>query len=115
MEQLSELPPPAIIVFGITLAVIFAVQRLGFLSGAKAPSEKSTAATQVAAVIVDPTELRKATVAVDSLTLSVTRLVRAIEHSAKGTEEAAGAVEDLAQEAGKVREELYLSRELARR
>ncbi len=59
MEQLASLPPLAIVVFGATLALIFAVRYMGLLSGASAPPEKSQTSAQVAAVIVDPTALNR--------------------------------------------------------
>lgn len=108
MEQLSNLPPLAIIVFGATLAVIFGVRYLGLMSGGSMPIEKSAAAAQVAAVIVDPTELRKATVALESHTRATHRLADTIVTITKS-------VDELAEEAGKVREEIHISRELARR
>lgn len=108
MEQLSNLPPLAIIVFGATLAVIFGVRYLGLMSDGSMPIEKSAAAAQVAAVNVDPTELRKATVALESQTRATHRLADTIVVMSKS-------VDDLAEEAGRVREELHITRELARR
>jgi len=108
MEQLSNLPPLAIIVFGATLAVIFGVRYLGLMSGGSMPIEKSAAAAQVAAVIVDPTELRKATVALESHTRATHRLADVMVEMTRS-------VDDLADEAGKVREEIHITRELSRR
>lgn len=107
MEQLANLPPLALIAFGITIAVIFAARHFGLSSGANTSVDKSASGAQVAAVIVDSTELRKATVALESHTLATNRLVSAIEVAAKS-------VDELAHEADKVREELHISREIAR-
>lgn len=107
MEQLANLPLPALVAFGGTLALILAVQRFGFLSGATSGQKGQSAAT-VAAVVVDSTELRKATVALESHTLATNRLVSALEGVGKS-------VDELAQEADRVREELHISREIARR
>lgn len=107
MEQLANLPLPALLAFGGTLALIFAVQRFGVMSGASS-GEKAQSAATVAAVVVDSTELRKATVALESHTLATNRLVMAIEGMGKS-------VDELAQEADRVREELHITREIARR
>lgn len=61
MEKLADLPPAALITFGAVLAVIFAARHLGLLQGQKAAPAADKA--QVAAVIVDPTALNKATAA----------------------------------------------------
>lgn len=106
MEQLANLPPYALIAFGGTLALIFAVQRLGLMSGATSGAKGQSAAT-VAAVVVDSTALIKATHALESHTLATNRLVTAIEKMG-------GSVDELAQEADKVREELHIAREVAR-
>ena len=60
MEQLANLPTPALITFGATLAIIFGVRYLGLWQGAKVAPAASQAAAQVAAVIVDPTALNAA-------------------------------------------------------
>lgn len=108
MEQLANLPPLALVVFGTVLAVIFAVQRFGFLSGVNGHPGKNASSATIAAVVVDSTELRRASIALESHTLATNRLVSAIEGAAKS-------VDELAQEADRVREELHITRELARR
>jgi hypothetical protein len=114
MEQLANLPPYALVAFGGTLALIVAVQRFGFLSGASSGQKGQSAAT-VAAVVVDSTELRKATVALESHTLVSNRLVSALEGVGKSVEGVERSIDALAQEADRVREELRIARELARR
>lgn len=65
MEKLAELPPAALITFGVTLAVIFAVQRFGLWAGQRAVPAADKA--QVAAVIVDPAALNKASASGNAL------------------------------------------------
>lgn len=65
MEKLADLPPAALITFGAVLAVIFAARHLGLLQGQKAAPAADKA--QVAAVIVDPTALNKATAAAEAV------------------------------------------------
>lgn len=65
MEKLADLPPAALITFGAVLAVIFAARHLGLLQGQKATPAADKA--QVAAVIIDPTALNKATVAGEAI------------------------------------------------
>lgn len=67
MEKLADLPTPALITLGATLAVIFAARYLGLINGERSGPVNSPAAAQVAAVIVDPTALNNATAAVDRL------------------------------------------------
>lgn len=71
MEQLDKLPPLAIVVFGVTLAIIFGVRYMGLLSGRSSSPERSPTSAQVAAVIVDPTALNKATAALEAQTLEM--------------------------------------------
>jgi hypothetical protein len=108
MEQLSELPPLAIIVFGATLALIFGVRYLGLFAGTNAPPEKAASSAQVAAVIVDSTALNKATNAIEALNMTL------IESNMIAKEKAR--VDGLmAQELDRIREELRIQREIGRR
>lgn len=66
MAEVANLPPTALITFGAVLAVIFAVRYLGLFQGQSTSPEKSAAAAQVAAVIVDPTALNNATAALQA-------------------------------------------------
>ncbi|WP_411033858.1 hypothetical protein [Shinella sp. BYT-45] len=65
MEKLADLPPAALITFGVTLAIIFAVQRFGLWQGQRAAPAADNA--QVAAVIVDPSALNRASAAGEAL------------------------------------------------
>ncbi|MBP2462066.1 MULTISPECIES: hypothetical protein [unclassified Rhizobium] len=108
MEQLSELPPLAIVVFGATLAVIFGVRYLGLLSGTNKPPEKSPAAAQVAAVIVDPSALNRHTASTEALNMTFVELLAVLKEN--------GRIANLmAIELDRIREELRIQREIGRR
>jgi hypothetical protein len=66
MEKLADLPPAALITFGIALAVIIAVQRFGLWQGKTGGASGSDKAV-VASVIVDPTALNRASSAGEAL------------------------------------------------
>lgn len=107
MEKLADLPPAALITFGVTLAVIFAVQRFGLWQGQKAaPSAGDNA--QVAAVIVDPSALNRLSDEVAKLVETVTDLVEVGKEMAK-TES------HMAIELDRIREEMRIQREISRR
>jgi hypothetical protein len=78
MEKLFDLPPLALVTLGATLAVIFAARYLGLMTGERSGPVNSPAAAQVAAVIVDPTALNRATEAVKDLTSEVQDLNRGL-------------------------------------
>ncbi|MDR6703003.1 hypothetical protein [Agrobacterium tumefaciens] len=108
MEKLAELPPLALAVFGATLAVIFAVRYLGLSAGANARPEKSQTAAQIAAVIVDPTALNNATRALEAHTEAVVDLIDTMKESGRS-------LSHMAIEMDRIREELRIQREVARR
>lgn len=107
MDQLANLPAPALITFGAVLAVIFAVRYFGLWQGQKTSPASSPAAAQVAAVIVDPTALNKATMAVEAHTAATHRLIEVEERRTRATE-------TIAIELDRVREELRIHREIRR-
>lgn len=92
MEKLADAPPLAIVAFGVTLAVIFGVRFLGLFAGVNAGPDKARAAAQVATVIVDPTALNKATVAVETHTLAVNRFINVAEHLVQTLDSAVGSL-----------------------
>ncbi|UHS60630.1 hypothetical protein HRR99_03390 [Agrobacterium vaccinii] len=108
MEQLANLPPLAIIALGVTLAIIFGVRYLGLASGENASPSKSQAAAQVAAVIVDPTALNNATKALESHTEVMGDMIDAMKESGQS-------IARMAIEMDRIREELRIQREVARR
>jgi hypothetical protein len=104
MEKLADLPPAALVTLGVTLAVIIAVRYLGLLSGEKTGPENKA---PVAAVIVDPTALLKATAAVEEHTA-------AIRQQIKVGEEVAEHLKFLGVELDRIREEMRIRREIER-
>ena len=108
MEKvISELPPSAYVIFIISLAVIYAVQRFGLWQGEKGSSVQNEKA-QVAAVIVDPTALNRLSDEVGKLVKGVTALCEVGEELSK-TES------HMAIELDRIREELRIHREISRR
>lgn len=105
-QQIANLPPMALITFGAVLAVIFAVRYLGLLQGQRA-APAGAAAAQVAAVVVDPTALNRATSALDAHTEALRDLTEEV-HEGNRT------LKLLAQETDRIREELRIQRELRR-
>lgn len=108
MEQLANLPPLAIVVFGATLAMIFGVRYMGLLSGASSSPEKSQSSAQVAAVIVDPSALNKLSAAGEALNMT-------IMESNQIAREKTRVEKQLAEELDNIREELRIQREISRR
>ena len=108
MEEVAKLPPTALIAFGSVLAIIFAVRFLGLFQGQSASPAKASTAAQVAAVIVDPSALNKATASVEALNVTL------IEMSRIGRE-AVQAQRALNEELDRVREEMRIHREVNRR
>lgn len=104
-ELISKLPPSAMIVFSIALAILIFTQRMGFWQGAKTPPDKSEAKAQVAAVIVDSSALNMATAAVEALNMTL------IEYNTL-TRKMLESEDDLTEEIRKLREEITLSREV---
>ena len=108
MEKvISELPPSAYVIFVISLAVIYAVQRFGLWQGEKGSSVQAEKA-QVAAVIVDPSALNR-------LSDEVGKLVGAIRGVIEIGEELVRTETHMATELDRIREELRIQREISRR
>lgn len=107
MDQLADMPPFAWVVFAVTMAVIFGVRHFGLLQGAKAAPETSPAAAQVAAVIVDPTALNRASAALEAHTVETKRLIDVANEGVRQ-------IGILAIEADRIREELRIQREIRR-
>lgn len=108
MEKvISELPPSAYVIFVISLAVIYAVQRFGLWQGEKGSSVQDEKA-QVAAVIVDPSALNR-------LSDQVGLLVAAVKDLVEVGEELTKTESHMAIELDRIREELRIQREISRR
>jgi hypothetical protein len=121
-QQVSELPPFAMIIFAVTLAVIFGVRYLGLFNGGRAAPEESKAAAPVAAVIVDPSALNRLTAAGEALNMTLmetNKLAREknqIDKEKNENDEERVRVDRLmATELGQLREEVRITRELNRR
>lgn len=107
MEQLGNLPPAALVPFGVVLAVIFGIRYLGLWQGEHAGPAKSAATAQIAAVIVDPTALNRLTEVASNLVEAVDRLVEVGDKMSRSEEH-------MAIEMDRMREELRIQRELQR-
>jgi len=106
-QQLANLPAPALITFGAVLAVIFAVRYLGLWQGRQSSPAATSTGAQVAAVIVDPSALNKATAALEAHTAATLKLVDVLLRQAI-------ADEHMAIELDRIREELRIQREIRR-
>lgn len=110
--DISSLPPWAqmtvIVAFGVSVAIILLVTRMGLLQGRQAAPAHSAASAQVAAVIVDPTALNRLTDQVVALNAVLDEIVKAGREKIR--------VDGLmAAELDRIREELRIQRELSRR
>lgn len=105
-QQIANLPLPALVALGATLGAIVGARWLGILSGQRA-APASSAAAQVAAVVVDPTALNRATTALEAHTEALRDLTEEV-HDGNRT------LKLLAQEIDRIREEIRIQRELKR-
>ena len=78
-QDISSWPPLAVIAFGASLAIIFFVTRSGFTSGKNSPPVSNSSAAQVAAVIVDPSALNRATAALEAQTMEAINMRKSFE------------------------------------
>jgi hypothetical protein len=108
MEKLADLPTPALITLGATLAVIFAARYLGLVNGERSGPVNSPAAAQVAAVIVDPAALNR-------LTDQASKLNETLEEMNEITREKVRVDGLMATELDRIREEMRIQREIGRR
>jgi hypothetical protein len=81
MDKLTELPPYAAVSFGIVLAIIFGVRYLGLWQGQHSGAQNNASSAQVAAVIVDPSALNKATAAIEAQTMEMIANRKTIERA----------------------------------
>ena len=107
MEQvISELPPSAYVIFVISLAVIYAVQRFGLWQGQN--TEPASDKALVASVIVDPSALNHLSDEVKALRMAILDVVEVGKEMTK-TES------HMAIELDRIREEMRIQREISRR
>jgi len=97
----TDLPPVALVALGVTLAIIFAINRFGWMQGAKAVPA-AAAQAQVAAVIVDPTALNRASTSVEALTVSIKEATAAMQKQAR-------TVQDLSENVERLKDEIIRS------
>ncbi|SMD18038.1 hypothetical protein [Rhizobium sp. RU36D] len=107
MEELAKLPPLAIVTFGAVLAMIFGVRYLGLFQGRQV-APPATKAAEVAAVIVDPAALNRASAAVEAHTDAVVEMTEVGRQLGR-------MLERMHIELDRIREELRIQREIARR
>ncbi|MCV9960710.1 hypothetical protein OIU34_02260 [Pararhizobium sp. BT-229] len=103
MEKLADLPPTALVTFGAVLAIIFGVRYLGLFQGQATSSEKASGSAQVAAVIVDPSALNRATAAMEAQTMEAVNHRKMLE---RATEDILEALQDLTRTITALREEM---------
>ena len=82
LADLSQLPPWAVIAFGISLAIIVGLAWVGERRGKNGGPANAASSAQVAAVIVDPTALNAAAGEVSGLALAVHELVVVLKEAA---------------------------------
>ncbi|MET3900356.1 hypothetical protein ABIB57_004322 [Devosia sp. UYZn731] len=99
----TDMPPVAIITLGVTLAIIFAINRFGFLQGRTGIPAASAGAAQVAAVI------NLATAAVEGLTMAVTESNVIARQHARATDRLAEHAENLGEGLDRLRDEVIRS------
>lgn len=83
MEKLADLPPWAIVVFAITLAFIYAARFFGLASGKNASHSQSSGGATVAAVIVDPQPLNRASKAGEDIAARIQDSNRIMSETSK--------------------------------
>lgn len=106
LPDLSQLPPWAVIAFGISLAVIFGLAWLGERRGKNASPANAQSSAQVAAVIVDPTALTAAAGEVAGLAVAVTDATLALRAHTGVTDRLADEVKEGTREMRELRIEL---------
>jgi hypothetical protein len=109
MEKLLELPPLAIITFGAVLALIFGVRYLGLWQGQNTSPAASAGAASVAAVIVDPAALNRASAAVEAFNVTQTEANMIAKKQVTATDRLTKVVEDLTDGVGDLRDEVIRS------
>ena len=108
LPDLSQLPPWAVIAFGISLAIIVGLAWVGERCGKNGNPANLSNTARVAAVIVDPTALNAAAGEVSGLALAVHELVVVLKEAALQSKRTA-------EELDAIREELRIHREVNRR
>ncbi len=101
-QDISDLPPLAIIAFGISLGILYFVTKGGFSSGQRSAPASDPSKAQVAAVIVDPSALNRVTAGLEAQTFEMTNsrksLERAVEVLCRFVDRLCEEVDDLKKE-----------------
>ncbi len=105
----TDLPPLALIALGVTLALIFAINRFGFLQGRTAIPAASAGAAQVAAVIVDPSALNRASSALEAANVIAIEANGIARQHTLATDRLAEQVENLGEGVDRLRDEVIRS------
>lgn len=108
LELIQSLPLPALLVFAAVLAVIVGVRYLGIWQGMKA-GPSADAKAQVAAVIVGPTALNKASGEVAGLAVAITADTVALRAHTAAQDRLADKIEQLTNGVDDLRTELIRS------
>lgn len=103
-QQIANLPLPALLALGATLGAILGVRWWGLSQSGKIPNQPAPAA-QVAAVVVDPTALNRATAALEAHTAAINKGIDTLKDTNRH-------IENLGIETDRAREELRIHREL---
>lgn len=102
-QEISDLPPLAIIAFGISIGILYFVTRGGFSSGQKSSPVSAASSAQVAAVIVDPSALNRATAAIEAQTMESINGRKSFE---RGTESLGRSIDRLCEEVDDLKKEM---------
>lgn len=102
-QDISDLPPLAIIAFGISLGILYFVTKGGFSNGQRSGPTSDANKAQVAAVIVDPSALNRATAALEAQTMESINSRKSFE---RGIEALCRAVERLCEEVDDLKKEM---------
>lgn len=102
-ELIRSLPAEGLFGLGAMVGLGLLVRYFGLLQGQRASPEHSTNSAQVAAVIVDPAALNKATAAIEAQTLEAIHFRKSAERAA---DDFGDRVRDLTRSIDAMREEL---------
>ena len=102
-ELLRSLPAEALFGLGAVIGLGILARYTGLWQGQRASPEHSTNSAQVAAVIVDPTALNKATAAIEAQTMEAIHMRKSVERAA---DDFGDRIRDLTRSIDAMREEM---------
>jgi len=109
LKLISSLPLPAVLVFAAVLAVIIGVRYLGLGQGLKSGPSNSVSSATVAAVIVDPSALNRASAALEASNVTQMEANGIARKQATSTDRLAKVIEDLTDGVSDLRDEVIRS------